>query len=114
MADHIKIQKLNGRWSVRAAGAVIVETSSAVELLEGDYKPVVYFPRDDIAMAFLDKTDKTSTCPHKGEATYYSIATKNGPVEDIAWSYETPVGGMAGIAGHMAFYPHEKLTIEQV
>ncbi len=114
MSDHIKMHKLDGKWTVRVAGAVLVETSNAVELIEGDYKPAVYFPRDDIAMAFLDKTDTTTTCPYKGKATYYSVITKNGPLQDIGWSYETPIEGMSRIAGHMAFYPHEKLAIEQV
>ncbi len=114
MTDRIKIHKTDGRWSVRAAGAVICETSNALELVEDGYPPVIYFPRSDIAMALLDRSDKTSTCPFKGEASYYSIETKNGPIADVAWSYETPISGMEDIAGHIAFYPHEKLAIEQV
>ena len=66
MTDHIKIRALSGKWSIRAAGAVIAETCGALELTEQGYNPVIYFPRDDIAMAFLDQTEKTSHCPHKG------------------------------------------------
>ena len=44
--------------------------------MESDYDAVIYFPRNDIAMTFLDYTDKTSHCTHKGYARYFSIITK--------------------------------------
>lgn len=68
MADHINITKAAGTWTVRAGGAVLGESSNALELVEGSYTPVIYFPREDIAMAFLDDSDSTSHCPHKGDA----------------------------------------------
>jgi len=114
MTEHIKIRALSGKWSIRAAGAVIAETRGALELTERGYDPVIYFPRDDIAMAFLDQTDKTSHCPHKGDASYFSIITKNGPIENVAWSYETPNKAVAKIKHHLAFYLNDKITIEQV
>ncbi len=113
MADYITIRKAPGTWVVRAADAVLGETSNALELTEGSYPPVIYFPRADIAMAFLDKSDTVSTCPHKGEASYYSIITGSGAIRDAAWSYETPKAGVEGIAGHLAFYP-DKATVERV
>jgi len=113
MSDHIKIRPAGGTWTVRAGGAVLGETTDALELIEGSYPPVIYFPRDDIAMAFLDPTDTTSSCPHKGEASYYSIIAKSGAIRDAAWSYENPKDDVAQIAGYLAFYP-EKVTIEEV
>ena len=114
MTDHIKIRALSGKWSIRAAGAVIAETCGALELTEQGYNPVIYYPRDDIAMAFLDQTEKTSHCPHKGNASYFSIITKNGPIENVAWSYEAPREVVAKIKGHLAFYLNDKIAIEQV
>ena len=114
MTENIKIYPAAGTWTVRAAGAVIAETTNALELHEGDYAPVVYFPREDIAMAFLDASDHTSVCPHKGTASYYSIETKNGPIPNAAWSYEAPIESMSKITGHLAFYPGEKVTVEEV
>lgn len=113
MADHIKITKADGTWVVRAGGAVIGETTDALELTEGDYTPVIYFPRSDIAMAFLEPSDTRSTCPWKGEASHYSIQTKSTLIEDAAWSYESPKDDVARIAGHIAFYPG-KATVEQL
>lgn len=113
MADHIKIRPAGGNWTVRAAGAVLGESSAALELVEGDYPPVIYFPRADIAMAFLDPSDTKSTCPYKGEATHYSIIAKSGEIKDAVWSYESPKEGMEEIAGYLAFYA-SKVAVEEV
>ena len=50
MSDHITITPAQGTWVVRAGGAVLGETTGALELREGDHAPVIYFPRGDIAM----------------------------------------------------------------
>jgi len=113
MADHITIRPASGTWVVRAAGAVIGETKNALELTEGDYPAVIYFPREDIAMAFLDPSDTTSHCPHKGDASYYAIEAKSGTIADAAWSYEGPKDAVAAIKDHLAFY-HEKVAVEEV
>lgn len=114
MADHIKIRPAEGTWSIRAGGAVLGETKNALELTEGSYPAVIYVPREDIAMAFLDKTDKVTTCPHKGEASHYSIVTKSTVLENAAWSYETPKEAVAQIAGHLAFYPSDTVAVEKI
>ena len=113
MTDHITIRKAPGTWVVRAGGAVLAETREALELTEGSYRPVIYFPRGDIAMALLERSATTSTCPWKGEASYYSIVTGSETITDAAWSYEAPKDGVARIAGHLAFYP-DKVTVEQL
>lgn len=113
MAEHIKIRPASGTWVVRAAGAVIGESKNALELTEGDYPPVIYFPRADIAMAFLDQSDTTSHCPYKGDATYFAIEAKSGTIPDAVWSYETPKDGVADIKDHLAFY-HSKVAVEEV
>ena len=113
MADHIKIHKADGKWVVRAGGAILGETSKALELIEGDYKPVIYFPRQDIAMAFLDDSDHISHCPHKGDASYYSIQTKSVVLKNAVWSYEAPIKGVARIKGYMAFDPAQ-VTVEEL
>ena len=113
MADHIKIRPSNGTWSVRAAGAVLGESSDVLELLEGDYPPVVYIPRKDIAMAFLEPSETTSVCPYKGTATYFSIVAKSGVIKDAVWSYVDPKEDVSAIKDHLAFYP-SKVTVEEI
>ncbi len=113
MSDHINIRKADGTWVIRAGGAVLGESANALELTEGSYPPVIYFPRGDIAMAFLEPSDTSTTCPHKGCACYYSIQTKSVLIKDAAWSYEDPHEAVRRIAGHLAFYPG-KATVEQI
>jgi uncharacterized protein (DUF427 family) len=114
MASHIKIRKAEGTWSVRAGGAVLGESDAALELTEGDYPPVIYFPREDIATAFLDASDATSHCPHKGDASYFSVVTKSRTLQNAAWSYENPKPDVAEIKGYLAFYPMEEIAIERI
>ena len=114
MSDHIKIQPAPGTWVVRAGGAVLGESSAALELSEGGYDPVIYFPKGDIAMEFLDVTEKSTSCPHKGDAAHYSIVTKSTVLADAAWCYENPKGAVAQIAGHLAFYDRDEVTVEQI
>ncbi len=109
----ITIRPAQGTWVIRAGGAVLGETTRALELTEGNLDPVIYFPRDDIAMAFFDPSDTRTTCPHKGEASYFTLHTKSAEIRDAAWSYEKPLAAVADIAGHMAFYP-DKVTVERV
>lgn len=113
MADHIKTRIAPGTWVVRAAGAVLGESQATIELSEGSYPPVMYFPRDDLAMALFEKTDKTTHCPHKGNASYYTLEGKSGPLVNAAWSYEDPLPGMEAITGHLAFYTDD-ITVEQL
>jgi len=113
MTDHIKLSPATGTWVVRAGGAVLGETKNAIEMLEGDIRPVIYIPREDIAMAFLDQTETTSHCPHKGDAVYFSIIAKSGEIKDAAWSYEDPKAELATIKGHLAFYT-DRVAVEEV
>ncbi|MEY3004406.1 MAG: hypothetical protein RLZZ491_1582 [Pseudomonadota bacterium] len=113
MAEHIKIRKAPGTWVVRAGGAVLGESNRALELTEGSYPPVIYFPRDDIGMAFLESTDSSTRCPHKGVARYFTLCLPTGDMPDSAWSYEAPLAPMAAIAGHIAFYT-DRVTVERV
>lgn len=113
MAGKIEIEKATGTWVVRAGGAVLGESANAVILREDGHGAVVYFPRGDIAMAFLDASEKATNCPGKGEASYFSIQTKSVTIEDAAWSYESPQDAVSEIAGHLAF-DNERVAVEEL
>jgi len=114
MAPKITITRATGTWVVRAGGAVLGESKNALELSEGDHPSVIYFPRSDIATAFLDASGHTSHCPHKGDASYYSIVTKSKTIENAVWSYEAPLDAVSKIKDHLAFYPSDDVTVERV
>jgi uncharacterized protein (DUF427 family) len=112
MTSHITIEPAGGTIIIRANGAVIGESKRALEMREGSYGAVIYVPREDMAMALLDKSTRTSTCPWKGQASYYSIVTPEATLQDAVWSYETPIDDVAQIAGHLAFYT-DRVTVER-
>ena len=114
MNKHISIRPAAGTWTVRAGGAVLAETTNALELTEGDLPFVIYFPRGDIAMAFLDESDHSTTCPHKGTASYFDVVTKSTTIKNAAWSYEDPKVDVSEIKGHLAFAVQDGVTFEQV
>ncbi|WP_397542286.1 DUF427 domain-containing protein [Roseovarius salis] len=110
----IKIRKAEGTWTVRAGGAILVESKQALALAEEGRDEVIYFPREDVAMAFLDRTDHKTHCPHKGDATYFSIVTNSQTLDNAAWSYETPDPDVARIENHIAFHTGDEVTVERV
>lgn len=112
--SNITITPATGTWVVRAGGAVLGESSNALELQEDGYPMVVYFPRGDIAMAFLDRTDHSTACPHKGAANYFSIMSKSTTYVNAAWSYEDPKADVAQIKDHIAFSVQDGVAVERV
>lgn len=112
--DHpITITRNPRRVRITAGDIVIAETSQALTLKEAKYPAVQYVPREDTNMALLERTDRTTHCPYKGDASYYSIKADGKTLDNAIWTYETPFPAMAEISGHLAFYP-DKVKIEEV
>lgn len=112
--SNITITPATGTWVVRAGGAVLGESANALELHEDGYPMIVYFPRGDIAMAFLDRTDHTTACAHKGAANYFSIMSKSTTYVNAAWSYEDPNADVVQIKDHIAFAAQDGVAVERV
>jgi uncharacterized protein (DUF427 family) len=55
----------------------------------------------------LTRTDTSTYCPFKGDASYYSVTAAGDTVDDVIWTYEEPYPAVAAIAGHVAFYPNK-------
>lgn len=112
--DHpITITKNPRRVRVTAGDIVIAETSRALTLKEAKYPAVQYVPREDANMALLERTDRTTHCPYKGDASYYSVKANGQTLDNAIWTYETPFPAMTEISGHLAFYP-DKVKIEEL
>jgi uncharacterized protein (DUF427 family) len=94
-------------------GDVIADTTDAIRLEETHVGHVVapvvyYFPRKDVKMDRLVRSDHHTDCPFKGQASYYSL--KDGP-ENMAWTYEEPYDEMLAIKDRLAFYPDKVDTV---
>ena len=92
---------------VTLGGEKIAETDRPVLLDETGLPNRYYLPREDV------RTDLHTTCPFKGEASYWSAEVGGQVFNDLVWSYETPIPEAGQIAGLMCFYPDRvELTVD--
>src|SRR5919206_162953 len=73
--------------------------------LEDQHMDVVARPPGAVVRAELvEPSDKRTTCPRKGEATYGSLRVGDRVAQDALWRYEEPIAECPDISGHVAFY----------
>ena len=103
--DHpITVRPSPSRVMVSAGDHIVADTTHALELHEASYPPVLYVPIDDVDRTVLADSATTTYCPYKGDASYYSITTGDGVIEDAIWYYPEPYDAVSQIDGHVAFY----------
>lgn len=64
-------------------------------MIEGNH----YFPPESIVDEYFQELDTHSTCPWKGEASYYHVIVDGEINEDAAWYYPDPKDGAAERVG---------------
>lgn len=106
----VEIREAPGHFRVTLDEEIVAESDRALEVHESFHEVVIYFPFDAVRPGVLEATDHRTRCPFKGDAGYYSVRVGETLVENAAWSYPTPMDEVAGLAGHLAFYP-ERLRI---
>ena len=89
---------------VEIAGTVVADTRRPVLLFETSLPTRYYIPREDVRLDLFTPTDHRTGCPYKGTAEYWSAEVADGRVEDIAWSYRTPLPESERIASLVCFY----------
>jgi uncharacterized protein (DUF427 family) len=111
--DHpITIEHNLKRVVVSVAGRIIADTRDALTLREAHYPAVHYIPRKDVDMDLLMRSQRTTYCPYKGDASYFNIPLGSERSIDAVWTYETPYAAVADIKDHLAFYPDRVDAIE--
>jgi uncharacterized protein (DUF427 family) len=105
--DHpITIKRAEGRVTVSVNGRVVVDTDKALTLREASYPEVFYLPMGDVDKTAIEPSTRTSYCPYKGDASYFSIPAGGEKSRDAIWMYADPYPSVAEIKGHVAFYPN--------
>jgi len=63
-----------------------------------------YFPPDSIRSEHFRLSDTHTTCPWKGEASYYDVMVGGEVNKDAAWYYPEPREEAAQIKEYVAFW----------
>ena len=112
--DHpISIEANPARIVVKIGGKIVADTRHALTLREAAYPAVQYIPRRDVDMTALVRSDHTTYCPYKGDASYYSILAGGDRSVNAVWTYEAPFEAMVRIKDYVAFYPDRVDRIEE-
>jgi len=78
---------------------VLAESNKTINI-EGNQ----YFPANSIKKEFFTKSDLHSTCPWKGEASYYNVVVDGLTNENAAWYYPETSQLAESIKGYVAFW----------
>jgi uncharacterized protein (DUF427 family) len=80
-------------------------------LFETGLPPRYYILPEDVREEVLVESEKTTQCPYKGAASYYSVEAGDGRVEDLVWYYPEPLPEVGKIEGLLCFF-NEKVDLE--
>ena len=95
------------RLRAQIAGHTVLDTTRAHLLHETGIRPVAYVPLEDFDAEVLERTDTTTHCPFKGDASYWSVRVGDELREDAVWAYEEPIEQAPWLRGFAAL-PFEK------
>jgi len=79
--------------------AVLAQSDETV-VVEGNH----YFPADSINRNYFQGSDTHTTCPWKGEASYYNVVVDGQVNKDAAWYYPEPKPAAKEIKDRVAFW----------
>jgi len=86
-------------------GKTIAESEDTV-LVEGNH----YFPPESLNREYVTFSNHHTTCPWKGQASYYSLLVDGEMNTDAAWYYPEPKSGAEEIRGRVAFWKGVKVA----
>jgi uncharacterized protein (DUF427 family) len=86
-------------------GATVLDTTRGKLLYESGIHPRFYAPVEDFDAAVLTRTDHSTHCPFKGDASYWSVAVNGSSRENAVWAYEAPIAEASWLGGYAALYP---------
>ncbi len=103
--DHkVQEEPLAQRVRVEVLGTPIADSEDVIRVVEDKHPDRYYFPRADVNMAALERSESTTECPFKGTAHYFNLKVGDRTFPDAVWTYEDPYDEHRGLAERLAFY----------
>ncbi len=84
----------------------VIAESDDIVTVEGN----AYFPRDSVRADVLRPSSTRTTCPWKGEASYFTLEIDGRTNPDAAWYYPEPKDAAAEIRDRIAFWKGVEVT----
>jgi len=103
-AADVRVEPTDRRVRAVLGGETVVDTRRALILFEKQHLPVYYLPIEDVREELLERSDRRTTCPRKGEATWYTVRAGERVAQDAVWRYEQPIESCPDISRYAAFY----------
>jgi uncharacterized protein (DUF427 family) len=84
---------------------IVLAESNDTVVVEGNH----YFPPESIHRENFRDSSTHTTCPWKGEASYYDVVVNGEVNKDAAWYYPHPKEAAKNIEGRVAFWKGVKV-----
>ena len=86
-------------------GRVLAESEETIVIEQNHY-----FPPGSVHEEYFKPSDRHSTCPWKGEASYYTLNVDGKENQDAAWYYPEPKEAAKEIKNYIAFWKGVEVT----
>ena len=71
---------------------------------ESELLPRLYVPLEDLDDSLLERTETSTHCPFKGDASYFRLVAGDRRIEDAVWTYEQPIDPAGWLKGFACLY----------
>jgi uncharacterized protein (DUF427 family) len=104
-AHRLFLHPFQRRIRARLNGETVLDTTRGALLHESGILPRFYLPLEDLRADLLERTDHSTHCPFKGDASYWSVRVGDRMAENAVWAYEDPLPDAPWLRGLASVYP---------
>lgn len=106
----IDVLRSSRHVEVIVKGVVVADSRRPTLLFETGNLTRYYLPLTDVRTDLLRSSPTATGCPYKGTAAYWSLEVDGERLEDVVWTYPSPLPESSRITGLACFY-NERLDI---